>query len=129
LAQSGRPQLFPCIKTNNFEFRYSWVSFSRKLLKTVLKSQETALIRGLSLFSAVDFSRSPPFFETHPNTPIEIVETIAGFFENPSFIGDRASIGNCIKLAMRLRWETLKINALETAKHLWEQTHPASVSS
>jgi Rad52/22 family double-strand break repair protein len=26
-------------------------------------------------------------------------------------------------------WETLKINALETAKHLWEQTHPSSVSS
>jgi Rad52/22 family double-strand break repair protein len=25
-------------------------------------------------------------------------------------------------------WETLKINALETAKHLWEQTHPSSVS-
>ena len=26
-------------------------------------------------------------------------------------------------------WETLKINALETAKHLWEKTHPSSVSS
>ncbi|MGA7532233.1 MAG: Rad52/Rad22 family DNA repair protein, partial [Pseudolabrys sp.] len=26
-------------------------------------------------------------------------------------------------------WETFKINALETAKHLWEQTHPSSVSS
>jgi hypothetical protein len=26
-------------------------------------------------------------------------------------------------------WETLKINALEAAKHLWEQTHPSSVSS
>jgi DNA recombination protein Rad52 len=26
-------------------------------------------------------------------------------------------------------WETLKINALETAKHLWEQTHPSSVST
>ena len=26
-------------------------------------------------------------------------------------------------------WEILKINALETAKHLWEQTHPSSVSS
>jgi DNA recombination protein Rad52 len=26
-------------------------------------------------------------------------------------------------------WETLKISALETAKHLWEQTHPSSVSS
>jgi hypothetical protein len=26
-------------------------------------------------------------------------------------------------------WETLNINALETAKHLWEQTHPSSVSS
>ena len=26
-------------------------------------------------------------------------------------------------------WETLKINALETAKRLWEQTHPSSVSS
>jgi hypothetical protein len=26
-------------------------------------------------------------------------------------------------------WETLKINALETARHLWEQTHPASISS
>jgi Rad52/22 family double-strand break repair protein len=26
-------------------------------------------------------------------------------------------------------WKTLKINALETAKHLWEQTHPSSVSS
>jgi Rad52/22 family double-strand break repair protein len=26
-------------------------------------------------------------------------------------------------------WDTLKINALETAKHLWEQTHPSSVNS
>ena len=26
-------------------------------------------------------------------------------------------------------WENLKVNALETAKHLWEQTHPSSVSS
>jgi hypothetical protein len=26
-------------------------------------------------------------------------------------------------------WDTLKINALETAKHLWEQTHPSSVST
>ena len=26
-------------------------------------------------------------------------------------------------------WETLKINALETAKHLWEQTRPSSISS
>ena len=26
-------------------------------------------------------------------------------------------------------WENVKINALETAKHLWEQTHPSSVSS
>ena len=26
-------------------------------------------------------------------------------------------------------WETLKINAQETAKHLWEQTHPSSVST
>ena len=26
-------------------------------------------------------------------------------------------------------WETFKINALETAKHLWEQTHLSSVSS
>ena len=26
-------------------------------------------------------------------------------------------------------WQTLKINALETAKHLWEQTHPSSVST
>jgi hypothetical protein len=26
-------------------------------------------------------------------------------------------------------WDTLKINALETAKHLWGQTHPSSVST
>jgi hypothetical protein len=26
-------------------------------------------------------------------------------------------------------WKTLKINALETAKNLWEQTHPSHVSS
>ncbi len=40
------------------------------------------------------------------------------------------AIGSFIKPGNEVAWrEALKINALETAKYLWKQTHPLSVSA